>query len=211
MIIRYLRWIGYEAEVFNVGSYRRKVGLSGIDAAYFSEGREASANREQLAMAVQEMMYEWLQISDGYVLLFSFSALLLNPSLRSKGRVAIFDATNTTIERRKQLCSRARNEQVSLLFVESICDDQVRKLSTDHLATTLTRWQNILDQNYDLKLNNDDYKGMDPVKAKQDFVARVEAYQRRYQTIEDMEDHSHIRSLPPLLRPALSRTAVTSS
>jgi hypothetical protein len=66
MIIRYLRWIGYEAEVFNVGSYRRKVGLAGIDAGYFAEGREASANREQLAMAVQEMMYEWLQISDGY-------------------------------------------------------------------------------------------------------------------------------------------------
>lgn len=67
MIIRYLRWIGYEAEVFNVGSYRRKVGLSGIDATYFAEGREATANREHLAMAVQEMMYEWLQTSDGSV------------------------------------------------------------------------------------------------------------------------------------------------
>lgn len=61
MIIRYLRWIGFEAEVFNVGSYRRKMGLAGIDATYFSEGKEASENREQLAMAVQEMMYEWLR------------------------------------------------------------------------------------------------------------------------------------------------------
>jgi hypothetical protein len=43
------------------------MGLSGIDATYFAEGREATANREQLAMAVQEMMYEWLQISDGSV------------------------------------------------------------------------------------------------------------------------------------------------
>jgi 6-phosphofructo-2-kinase / fructose-2,6-biphosphatase 4 len=75
MIIRYLRWIGYEAEVFNVGSYRRKMGLSGIDASYFAEGREASANREQLAMAVQEMMYEWLHSSDGSV--SSLSALHL--------------------------------------------------------------------------------------------------------------------------------------
>lgn len=31
------------------------------------------------------------------------------------------------------------------------------------------------------------------IKAKADFIARVEAYQRRYQTIEDDEDHSQIR------------------
>jgi hypothetical protein len=44
---------------------------------------------------------------------------------------------------------------------------------------------------------------MDPVKAKEDFVARVEAYQKRYQTIEDFEDNSHIRS-PPLLSTRLA-------
>lgn len=157
MIIRYLRWIGFEADVFNVGSYRRKMGLSGIDASYFSEGKEATENREQLAMAVQEMMYEWLRVANG------------------NGRVAIFDATNTTKNRRQALCTRARKEQVSLLFVESICDDA-----------------DILDRNYDLKLQNDDYKGIDPVQAKTDFINRVEAYQRRYQTIEDDEDHSQI-------------------
>lgn len=82
MIIRYLRWIGYEADVFNVGSYRRKVGLAGIDAAYFAEGREASANREQLAMAVQEMMYEWLQNSeDGFVCLFLLSLHILSANV----------------------------------------------------------------------------------------------------------------------------------
>lgn len=129
MIIRYLRWIGFEADVFNVGSYRRKMGLQGIDASYFSEGKEASENREQLAMAVQEMMYEWLREADG------------------KGRVAIFDATNTTRSRRQALCTRARKEQVGLLFVESICDDK-----------------DILDRNYDLKLDNDDYKGIDPAQ-----------------------------------------------
>ena len=65
MIMRYLRWIGFEADVFNVGSYRRKMGLSGIDATYFAEGKEATENREQLAMAVQEMMYDWLRVADG--------------------------------------------------------------------------------------------------------------------------------------------------
>lgn len=61
MLIRYLRWIGFESDVFNVGSYRRKMGLAGIDASYFTEGKEATQKREDLAMAVQEMMYEWLK------------------------------------------------------------------------------------------------------------------------------------------------------
>jgi hypothetical protein len=30
MLIRYLTWIGFETEVFNVGSYRRKIGLAGL-------------------------------------------------------------------------------------------------------------------------------------------------------------------------------------
>ncbi len=29
MIRRYLRWIGFETDVFNVGNYRRKIGLAG--------------------------------------------------------------------------------------------------------------------------------------------------------------------------------------
>jgi hypothetical protein len=33
MIRRYLRWIGFETEVFNVGNYRRKIGLAGTMAS----------------------------------------------------------------------------------------------------------------------------------------------------------------------------------
>ena len=39
--------------------------------------------------------------------------------------MAIFDATNSTYDRRQQLLTRARAENSSLLFVESICDDEV--------------------------------------------------------------------------------------
>jgi hypothetical protein len=50
---------------------------------------------------------------------------------------------------------------------------------------------------------------MDPVKAKEDFIARVEAYQKRYQTIEDFEDHSHIRSSSlPCLPSSLTDTGL---
>jgi hypothetical protein len=146
MMIRYLRWTGFEAQVFNVGSYRRDVGgLSGINSDFFShDNTDAKHKREEMAREVQNIMYRWLHIVEA----------------SKKGRVAIFDATNTTVDRRQELCNRARKEQVGLLFVESICDDVA-----------------ILEENYLSKLNNDDYREMDQVAAKEDFVKRVAAYE----------------------------------
>jgi hypothetical protein len=103
-------------------------------------------------------MYSWLKSSDG-----------------NKRRVAIFDATNTTISRRLALAKRARSEGVFLLFIESICDDP-----------------KVLAQNYALKLNNDDYKQMDPQKALDDFMDRVKAYERVYEPIQDNEDNDNV-------------------
>ncbi len=63
--------------------------------------------------------------------------------------MALFDATNTTRERRSLLLSRAKEEKNTLLlFIESICDDPA-----------------ILKRNYLLKLHNNDYKDMDKDKA----------------------------------------------
>jgi hypothetical protein len=62
MLRRYLVWNGYEAEVFNVGSYRRKMGLAGADATFFaSSNADASRKRDELALAVQQDMYRWLK------------------------------------------------------------------------------------------------------------------------------------------------------
>lgn len=106
MLIRYLKWTGYECEVFNVGSYRRKLGLASAESNFFdNNNKEGQIIREKMAMAVQDDMYIWLQDT-------------------GNKRVAIFDATNTTIDRRAALIQRARRENVFLLFVESICDDQ---------------------------------------------------------------------------------------
>ena len=100
-----------------------------------------------MAMAVQDMMYDWLrEVSD------------------MKRRIAVFDATNTTISRRLKLANRAKKENVSLLFVESICDDQ-----------------SVLVRNYDLKLRNDDYKNTDPEEARADFLRRVAEYEKVYE------------------------------
>merc|ERR1719453_513340 len=44
-----------------------------------------------------------------------------------------------------------------------------------------------------MKLINDDYKAADPVKARQDFLDRVKAYEGRYETVEDDECDGAIR------------------
>lgn len=163
MIIRYLHWTGFECKLFNVGSYRRKMGLASADSSFFSAGNaDGQRMREELAMAVQDDMYVWLHKSS-------------SSSSGAKRRVAIFDATNTTISRRLALANKARKENVYLLFVESICDDE-----------------KVLAQNYALKLDNDDYKSMEPEKAMSDFMERVHAYEKVYQTIEDYEDNNRI-------------------
>ena len=58
--------------------------------------------------------------------------------------MAFFDATNTTKARRAKLVERNRRErkEVSLIFVESLCDDL-----------------KVLERNYALKLQNKDYAG----------------------------------------------------
>lgn len=148
MIMRYLKWIGFDCRMFNVGSYRRQVGLGSAEASFFDPSNAKSSNiREELAMAVQNAMYVWL-----------------HEMHEDKRRVAIFDATNTTKDRRLALIRRARQESVFLLFVESICDDE-----------------KVLLKNYELKLNNDDYKNMDQEVARKDFISRVHAYEKVYQ------------------------------
>ncbi|CAM9359006.1 unnamed protein product, partial [Chrysoparadoxa australica] len=159
MLMRYLCWIGFPIKVFNIGDYRRKLGLAGVDKSFFDpENEEGMRIRQKMVEVVQDEMYQWLGSDD-------------------EVKVALFDATNTTKERRNKLLARSREEKnVLLVFIESICDDP-----------------NILAANYKLKLQNADYKGMDPKQALSDFMERVTEYESVYETIDDDEDHSNIR------------------
>ncbi|VDN49809.1 unnamed protein product, partial [Gongylonema pulchrum] len=78
----------------------------------------------------------------------------------------VFDATNTTRERRRWLaefCDREdRDPPFRLFFVESVCDDP------DIINANIT----------EVKVNSPDYKGyMTEEKAKEDFMKRIENYQ----------------------------------
>merc|ERR1719223_942367 len=96
MITRYLRWSGFDTKVFNVGSYRREIGLASADSSFFDNSNTGAQKiREEMAMKVQSYMYSWLHESstvfDNHI----------GEAYSDKRRVAIFDATNTTVSRRQ--------------------------------------------------------------------------------------------------------------
>lgn len=102
---------------------------------------------------------------------------LLDYILTGSGSVGIFDATNSTLARRKQIMDRIRaraGPELNVLFVESVCRDQ-----------------HLLESNMRLKLSGPDYQDKDPVAALEDFKKRVAIYEKNYVPIGDYEeDHN---------------------
>jgi broad specificity phosphatase PhoE len=148
-ICRYLRWLGRDARVFNVGNYRRERVGQHKPASFFDptnpEGHQA---RQRVALEALEDALRWL---DG------------------DGEVAIYDATNSTRERRRlieEACRRARRQ---VLFVESICHDTA-----------------IVESNIrETKLLSPDYVGTSTEEALDDFRQRIAFYERAYETVDD--------------------------
>lgn len=150
-VARYLRWLGVETRVFNVGNYRRQQLGSRQPARFFDpdnvEGKEA---RRQMAMRALDDMLEWFA---------------------SGGEVGIYDATNTTRERRRVLAARARAHGVDVVFVESVCEDE-----------------SVIESNIrQTKLHMPDYAGVAPDHAVDDFRARIAHYEKVYETVEESE------------------------
>ena len=147
-IARYLSWLGKRVRVFNVGEYRRER-LGGRQLAEFfnPDNEEGCATRMALANAALDDMLTWLS---------------------TRGDVAIYDATNAERARRDMVHARCRERGVQVIFIESICD------------------QDVVEQNIrDTKLHSPDYLGWDPERAVQDFRARIAHYSRAYQPIDD--------------------------
>lgn len=95
------------------------------------------------------------------------------------GVVGIIDATNSTKARRADLLKLCRENLIEPIFLESWCDDQDLIL------------QNIAD----VKTCSPDYTDVDPKTATQDFLKRIEQYERIYETlnVEDEGDLTFIK------------------
>jgi 6-phosphofructo-2-kinase len=158
-VVRYLKFLGCPTRLFNAGNKRRAKGLAGADASFFdASNSDAKQQREQMAMETLDDLLCWLN------------------SAPPGCACGIFDATNTTIARRKAVIQRcaaaesASGKPIRLLFLECVCNDKA-----------------ILKQSYRMKLINADYEGSDPDRGLADFISRVAEYEKVYETITDEE------------------------
>lgn len=147
---RYLNWIGINTRVFNVGEYRRQATSAYKNHDFFrGDNKAALAIRNKCAQDALDDVSQWID---------------------SGGEVAVFDATNTTRERRKFICDWiVKKMGYKLFFVESICDDPT-----------------IVEQNImEVKVNSPDYRDMNKEKALEDFLHRIEHYQELYEPMDE--------------------------
>ncbi len=149
-ILRYLNWLGHPTRLFNVGNYRREhVGSQQMNPFFDPDNDEGVRQRTGMALMALDDMVHWFATG---------------------GEVGIYDATNTTRERRRLILERCRAQGVRVIFIESICDEAT--VEANVRAT---------------KLDSPDYVGVDPDLAVQDFRARIAHYARVYQPVDDAE------------------------
>ena len=142
-----------QARVFNVGNMRRAAStVDGRESADFFDAtnRSAADKRERMARTVLENLLDWLASS-------------------SDARIGIFDATNTTEERRAYVLRRCAHAGVDVLFVENSVTDP--KILRDNLVTKISTCP--------------DYQGVDNKTASRDFQERIRRYEQVYCRIRD--------------------------
>ncbi|RVE71174.1 hypothetical protein OJAV_G00072160 [Oryzias javanicus] len=154
-LTRYLNWIGVSTKAFNVGEYRREATRSYNSYEFFSpDNSEAMEIRKTCVTAALKDVYDYLT--------------------RYQGQVAVFDATNTTPERRQVILSFAKDNGYKVFFVESICDDP------EIIAENIKQ----------VKLTSPDYTDCDKEEALVDFLKRIECYQQTYVPLDDHTDRN---------------------
>eukprot|EP00762_Andalucia_godoyi_P003653 ANDGO_00685.mRNA.1 6-phosphofructo-2-kinase/fructose-2 len=153
-IARYLNWLGIKAKVFNAGDTRRELIGAGQPAEFFDPNNEKGMKaREEVASITLQRLFHFLEEDDGVV--------------------GIFDATNSTIGRRKWVTEECSKQGVKVLFLESICDKK-EILDRNVLATKTS--------------GNPDYRQVhDEAQILEDFSKRVHLYESVYQSVQSSE------------------------
>jgi broad specificity phosphatase PhoE/adenylate kinase family enzyme len=165
-LCRWLQWKNIDCKIFNAGDYRRKFlekEHTFTDYSWFSPNSSTFALKENIAESALKDLINWMKQES------------------SNKKVAIFDATNSTNNRRdkiKKMLSDVVNEN-QILFVESICDDQ-----------------SIINSNFiEDKKNNEDYVDKPVDDAHEDFQKRIKEYEKNYESINDNEIYIKIYNI----------------
>ncbi|XP_043934102.1 6-phosphofructo-2-kinase/fructose-2,6-bisphosphatase 4-like isoform X1 [Protopterus annectens] len=152
-LTRYLNWIGVPTKEFNVGQYRRNLLKTYTSFELFRpENEEGMKIRKQCALSALNDVRRYLSEEGGHV--------------------AVFDATNTTRERRNIILNFAGQNGYKVFFVESVCNDP-----------------EIISANImEVKLGSPDYVNCSNEEATEDFLKRIECYRNFYETIDENAD-----------------------
>uniref|UniRef100_A0A3P8ZKS3 6-phosphofructo-2-kinase domain-containing protein n=1 Tax=Esox lucius TaxID=8010 RepID=A0A3P8ZKS3_ESOLU len=152
-LTRYLNWIGVPTREFNVGQYRRECVKIYKSFEFFRPDNEEGLKiRQQCASAALNDVRQYLA-DEG-------------------GQVAVFDATNTTRERRQTITAFAEQNGFKVFFVESVCEDPVV------IAENIVQ----------VKLGSPDYMNCNTEEAMEDFKKRIECYENSYETLDEVWD-----------------------
>ncbi|XP_057344022.1 6-phosphofructo-2-kinase/fructose-2,6-bisphosphatase 4 isoform X8 [Manis pentadactyla] len=159
-LTRYLNWIGVPTREFNVGQYRRDTVKTYKSFEFFlPDNEEGLRIRKQCALAALRDVRQFLSEEGGHV--------------------AVFDATNTTRERRATIFNFGEQNGYKTFFVESVCVDP------EVIAANIVQ----------VKLGSPDYVDRDSEEAAEDFMRRIECYENSYESLdEDLDrDLSYIK------------------
>uniref|UniRef100_A0A672IQS3 6-phosphofructo-2-kinase/fructose-2,6-bisphosphatase 4-like n=1 Tax=Salarias fasciatus TaxID=181472 RepID=A0A672IQS3_SALFA len=152
-LTRYLNWIGVPTREFNVGQYRRECVKIYKSFEFFRPDNEEGLRiRRQCASAALNDVRQYLT--------------------EEGGQVAVFDATNTTRERRETILQFAEQNGFKAFFVESVCEDP------DVIQENIVQ----------VKLGSPDYTNCDTEEAVQDFMKRIKCYENSYETLDEVLD-----------------------
>ncbi|GMH11983.1 hypothetical protein Nepgr_013824 [Nepenthes gracilis] len=148
-LTRYLRWLGHDTKHFNVGKYRRlKLGTNQSADFFRGDNPNGLEARNEVAALAMEDMISWMH---------------------EGGQVGIFDATNSTRQRRSMLMQLAEG-RCKIIFLETICNDE-----------------RIIERNIRLKVQQSpDYAEETDFEAGcRDFRHRLANYEKVYEPVEE--------------------------
>ncbi|XP_070759282.1 6-phosphofructo-2-kinase/fructose-2,6-bisphosphatase 4a isoform X5 [Enoplosus armatus] len=152
-LTRYLNWIGVPTREFNVGQYRREFVKIYKSFEFFRPDNEEGLKiRRQCASAALNDVRQYLA--------------------EEGGQVAVFDATNTTRERRETIIQFAEQNGFKVFFVESVCEDP------DVIQENIVQ----------VKLGSPDYTNCNTEEAVEDFMKRIKCYENSYETLDEVLD-----------------------
>ena len=162
-LLHFLWWRGYVTKSFKVGDYRREAGAAGAQpessgqagysgASFFDTTKGfAMATREAVTQEAFDELLAWLK-GDG-------------------AQIAIFDASNVTIQRRAKLWEKASKAKFGVVYIETICTDE-----------------KVIEEGMMWKVKNSkDFANLDVETAMQDLRTRINHYEKVYQSVREEE------------------------